>query len=119
MNAPLNIAENFTKLKPVVVKKAKSIVKNKASLQALDIAKVFTTGRSQAVRLPKAYRFNTKEVTIERRGDGIVLRPKVMQSKEEWWASMMAALNAFEGEDLIIPGRDRTGMRTPVSFDDV
>jgi len=40
-------------------------------------AKVFMTGRSQAVRLPKAYRFETDEVTIERRPGGVlVLRPK-------------------------------------------
>ena len=43
----------------------------------MDTAKVFMTGRSQAVRLPKAYRFNTDEVSIERHPDGaIVLRPK-------------------------------------------
>jgi len=29
---------------------------------ATDTAKIFTTGRSQAVRLPKAYRFDTAEV---------------------------------------------------------
>lgn len=43
----------------------------------MDTAKVFMTGRSQAVRLPKAYRFDTDEVTIERAPDGaVVLRPK-------------------------------------------
>jgi len=36
---------------------------------------VFMTGRSQAVRLPKAYRFETGEVFIERTPDGILLRP--------------------------------------------
>ena len=40
-------------------------------------AKVFMTGRSQAVRLPKAFRFDTDEVLIERRPDGaVLLRPK-------------------------------------------
>ena len=38
---------------------------------------VFTSGNSQAVRLPKKFRFNTKQVTIERRGDEIVLRAKM------------------------------------------
>ena len=33
----------------------------------MDSAKVFMTGRSQAVRLPKAYRFDSEEVLIERR----------------------------------------------------
>ncbi len=37
---------------------------------------VFTSGNSQAVRLPKEFRFNTKQVTIERRGDEVVLREK-------------------------------------------
>ena len=40
-------------------------------------AKVFMTGRSQAVRLPKAYRFNVDEVLIEPQPDGaLLLRPK-------------------------------------------
>ena len=43
----------------------------------MDSAKVFMTGRSQAVRLPKAYRFDTDEVLIERLADGaVVLRAK-------------------------------------------
>ena len=37
---------------------------------------VFTSGNSQAVRLPKAFRFDSKTVEIERRGDEIVLRAK-------------------------------------------
>lgn len=37
-------------------------------------AKVFQSGNSQAVRLPKEFRFKSKEVQIERRGDEVVLR---------------------------------------------
>ena len=37
---------------------------------------VFQSGNSQAVRLPKAFRFNSKTVEIFRRGDEIVLREK-------------------------------------------
>jgi antitoxin VapB len=37
---------------------------------------VFVSGNSQAVRLPKAFRFNSKTVEIERRGDEIILRAK-------------------------------------------
>lgn len=37
-------------------------------------AKVFQSGNSQAVRLPKAFRFSTGEVAIFRRGDEVVLR---------------------------------------------
>lgn len=37
-------------------------------------AKVFRSGNSQAVRLPKAFRFDADEVEILRRGDEIILR---------------------------------------------
>lgn len=37
-------------------------------------ARVFRSGNSQAVRLPKQFRLNTTEVEIFRRGDEIVLR---------------------------------------------
>jgi len=79
------------------------------------IAKVFTTGRSQAVRLPKAFRFNTAEVTIERQGDAVILRPKV-QTKDEWWDEMESILARFEGMPDEIE-RDRSGLGNPVSFD--
>ena len=39
-------------------------------------AKLFKTGGSQAVRLPKAFRFEGTEVVIEKRGDEVVLKPK-------------------------------------------
>mgnify|MGYP000492073653 CR=1 FL=1 len=81
----------------------------------LPTAKIFTTGRSQAVRLPKAFRFNTPEVTIERQGDAIILRPKV-QSKEEWWDEVEKILASFEGMPEEIE-RDRSGLSDPVSFD--
>ena len=60
-----------------------------------DIAKIFRTGRSQAVRLPKAYRFDTAEVFIERKGDAVLLRPKYDQ--DQWWARVQNALAQFEG----------------------
>jgi antitoxin VapB len=60
-----------------------------------DTAKIFTTGRSQAVRLPKAYRFDTAEVFIEKVGNTVILRPK--RNKDEWWASVQKALAQFEG----------------------
>lgn len=39
-------------------------------------AKVFVSGRSQAVRIPKEFRFTTDEVYIEREGDRVILTPK-------------------------------------------
>jgi antitoxin VapB len=39
-------------------------------------AKVFFTNRSQAVRLPKEFQFETSEVYIRRVGDAVILSPK-------------------------------------------
>ena len=57
----------------------------------MDTAKIFQTGRSQAVRLPKAYRFSTNEVVIQRVGDGVLLMPI-----ENPWQMIEAALSSFE-----------------------
>jgi antitoxin VapB len=42
----------------------------------MDTAKVFKTGRSQAVRLPKEFRFRADEVCIKRVGSAVLLFPK-------------------------------------------
>ena len=42
----------------------------------MDIAKIFENGRSQAVRLPKEYRFNETEVYIKKIGEIVLLIPK-------------------------------------------
>lgn len=42
---------------------------------AVETAKVFWSGRSQAVRLPKAFRFESDEVRIRRHGDAVILEP--------------------------------------------
>lgn len=41
----------------------------------METAKVFWSGRSQAVRLPKAFRFDTDEVRIRRHGRAVILEP--------------------------------------------
>ena len=41
----------------------------------METAKVFWSGRSQAVRLPKAFRFETEEVRIRRHGQAVILEP--------------------------------------------
>jgi antitoxin VapB len=78
------------------------------------IAKVFMNGRSQAVRLPKEFRFDSDEVTVERQGDGVVLRPKY-RTREEWWAEMRTIIGQFAGIDFI--ERDPSPPREPPEFD--
>lgn len=54
--------------------------------QDLATAAVFMSGNSQAVRLPKAFQFKSKRVTIERRGAEIVLREytQAPRTMKEW-----------------------------------
>lgn len=49
-------------------------------------AKVFVTGRNQAVRIPKQYRFTTDEVFLEQDGERLILSPKP-KSWAEYFAS--------------------------------
>ncbi|MGB7752706.1 MAG: type II toxin-antitoxin system VapB family antitoxin [Candidatus Acidiferrales bacterium] len=62
-------------------------------------AKVFRSGNSQAVRLPKQFRLKSKEVEIFRRGDEIVLREKQ--------GTMLRAFELLASlpDDLTIAGR--------------
>ena len=46
------------------------------------MAKVFITGRSQAVRIPKEYRFACDEVLIERQGERVILTPRPRSWRE-------------------------------------
>ncbi len=54
-------------------------------------AKLFKSGRSQAVRLPKALRFEGSEVIVRRFGNGVLLLPM-----EAPWSLMREALEEFE-----------------------
>jgi len=55
----------------------------------METAKVFWSGRSQAVRLPRAFRVDGRQVRIRRRGRAIVLEP--VPESWEW-------LDALAGE---------------------
>ncbi len=70
-------------------------------------AKVFWSGRSQAVRLPKAFRLNAKEVTIRRDGEALVLEPVA----DEWaWLEDLRDLVMKDGvldEDFVAAVNDQ------------
>lgn len=54
----------------------------------MPIAKLFWSGRSQAVRLPKDFRFAGDEVRIRRRGAAVVLEP----IEQDWaWLDRLTA----------------------------
>lgn len=61
-------------------------------------ARVFKSGNSQAVRLPKQFRFRGKEVEIFRRGDEVVLREKSAGMERAFWllANLPIDVDAIE-----------------------
>ena len=50
-------------------------------------AKLFKNGRSQAVRLPREFRFEGEEVRIRQVADGVLLQPKI-SNVTEWFARL-------------------------------
>ncbi len=52
-------------------------------------AKLFANGRSQAVRLPKAYRFEGNEVYIKKIAEGVLLIPKNRSLWDIWEQNLM------------------------------
>lgn len=56
----------------------------------MQTAKIFINGRSQAVRLPKEFRFSGNDVYIKKIGNMVVLLPK-----DDPWSSLVNSLDEF------------------------
>ena len=65
----------------------------------MSTAKVFRSGNSQAVRLPKQFRLKSKEVEIFRRGNELILREKPENLAHAF--DLLAGLP----DDFEVPGR--------------
>ncbi len=61
----------------------------------MEIARLFQNGKSQAVRLPKAFRFAGDRVFIKRVGNAVVLLPY-----EHGWDSLVESLERFSDDFL-------------------
>ena len=66
-------------------------------------AKLFLNGRSQAVRLPRDFRFEGDEVRIRRVGKGVLLEP-VISNTRKWFAE----LDRFKTKPFMKKGSRRT-----------
>jgi len=62
----------------------------------MDTARLFLSGRSQAVRLPKEYRFAGTEVVVKHFGNGVLLLPI-----DDPWQILEAGLLAFEPDFVL------------------
>lgn len=67
----------------------------------MSTARVFRSGNSQAVRLPKQFRLKSKEVDISRRGDEIVLKERKQDMARAF--ELLAGLP----DDLVLPRREQ------------
>lgn len=82
----------------------------------ITLAKVFTTGNSQAIRLPKAFRVDVREMWISKNtGTGeITLRPKPEQDALQ---ALLTELQQLPQTADFIPARDDTPRKSP--FEDL
>ncbi|OHE00867.1 MAG: hypothetical protein A3K14_04565 [Sulfurimonas sp. RIFCSPLOWO2_12_FULL_36_74] len=75
------------------------------------VAKLFKNGQSQAVRLPKEFRFeNQEELFIKKIEDGVILMPKHDKSV---WDHMFERLNEFSDDFMLTreqPAQEREGL---------
>lgn len=63
-------------------------------------AKLFRNGRSQAVRLPKEFRFDGDEVEVRRQGSRVILEPVKRRSwPKGYWTSWKKVPEDFEAPD--------------------
>lgn len=68
-------------------------------------AKLFMHGRSQAVRLPKAFRLPGREVRVTRVGDGVLLQP--LKPDVDAW---LARLDSYRDIPFMEEGREQPMM---------
>lgn len=73
-------------------------------------AKIFVTGRSQAVRLPLEFRFNATEVFIHR---DPVTGDVVLSSKPKDWQGLLDAVALNKDDELLTQRRPSSARRDP------
>ncbi len=76
----------------------------------LQTAKVFVTGRSQAVRLPLEFRFDVAEVFIRR---DVLTGDVVLSRKPSDWQGLLDAVAQNKDEDVLIERRPARPRRDP------
>jgi antitoxin VapB len=80
-------------------------------------AKVFWSGRSQAVRLPKEFRVEGDEVRIHRQGNKIVLEP--IQDDWAWLAAWREKYGHLLDDDFIRATEEEMPMQERPELDDL
>ena len=73
------------------------------------VAKLFANGRSQAVRLPKEFRFEGDEVFIEKKGDAVILTPRP-KSWSQFFAEVPLPTEEFMHERIDLDPQQRNDL---------
>ena len=69
----------------------------------MNTAKVFRNGRSQAVRLPKEFQFDTDEVYVNKVGDMVVLFPR-----DKGWDLLAQSIDHFTSDYMTVRNQPET-----------
>lgn len=69
-------------------------------------AKIFQNGQSQAIRLPKEFRFKDDQVYIKKSGNVVILIPK-----SNSWDSLIDSLGKFSDDFMIHRNQPKTQAR--------
>jgi antitoxin VapB len=75
----------------------------------MDTAKIFKNGKSQAIRLPKEYRFQGSKVYVKQVGNAVVLIPE-----QDSWQTLIESLAQFSDDFMVErqqpPPQEREGV---------
>jgi antitoxin VapB len=75
----------------------------------MDTAKIFKNGKSQAIRLPKEYRFQGSKVYVKQVGNAVVLIPE-----QDSWQTLIESLAQFSDDFMLErqqpPPQEREGV---------
>ena len=81
--------------------------------EGIRYARLFSNGQSQAVRLPKEFRFEGNRVRVRRIGDGVLLQPEILDVR-----SFFEAIDACGASDFMREGRKQPPMpKNDITFD--
>ncbi len=76
----------------------------------MTLTKVFNSGNSQAVRIPKEFHIDSLELFIKKVGSSIILTPK-----ENKWENLERSLDEFS-DDFMSEGRKQPGFQKREDF---
>jgi antitoxin VapB len=75
-----------------------------------DVAKLFQNGRSQAVRLPREFRFEGDQVRVRRVAKGVLLEPMILDTSQWFQELDSAAAEPFMPKGRNQPATPKRGI---------